>query len=156
MLHFRSADAEGQRAERAMGGGVAVAADDGGAGQGPALLRADDMDDALARIVHGEIFDAEILARSWPAFPPARGDSGSAMPWSRSLVGTLWSATARVSSGRRTLRPASAQAFKGLGAGHFMDQMAVDIENGRLARLFLHQMRIPDLVVQRLGHDLPV
>ena len=78
------------------------------------------------------------------------------MPLSRSLVGTLWSATARVSSGRRTLRPVSAQAFKGLGAGHFMHQMAVDIENGRLARRRVHQMRVPDLVVQRLGHGMPL
>ena len=60
MLDFGGADAEGQRAERAMGGGVAVAADDGGAGQGPALFRPDDVHDALADIVHGEIFDAEI------------------------------------------------------------------------------------------------
>ena len=79
-------------------------------------------------------------------------DSGSVMPLSRSLVGTLWSATARVSSGRRTLRPVSAQAFEGLGAGHFMHQMPVDIEDGRLARRVVHQMRVPDLVVQRLGH----
>jgi hypothetical protein len=48
MLDLRGADAEGQRAEGAVGRGVAVAADDGHAGQGEALLRADDVDDALA------------------------------------------------------------------------------------------------------------
>ena len=53
------------------------------------------------------------------------------------------------------LAAGQAQAFKGLGAGDFMDQMAVDIENGRFARALLHQMRVPDLVVQRLAHGLP-
>ena len=33
--------------------------------------------------------------------------SSSSMPWERSVVGTLWSATASVRSARRTLRPAA-------------------------------------------------
>ena len=61
MLDFRGADAIGERAEGAMRRGVAVAADDGGAGQGEALLRADDVDDALSLIELVEIFDAEVL-----------------------------------------------------------------------------------------------
>ena len=50
MFDFRRADAEGQRAERAMRRSVAVAADDGGARLGEALLRPDDVDDALADV----------------------------------------------------------------------------------------------------------
>ena len=50
-----------QRAERAVGRGVAVAADDGGAGQREALLGADDVDDALTNVELVEIFDAEFL-----------------------------------------------------------------------------------------------
>ena len=73
MLDFRGADAEGQRAESAMGGGVAVAADDGGARQGPALFRPDDMHDALADIVHREIFDAEILGVLFQGLDLQRG-----------------------------------------------------------------------------------
>src|ERR1700686_3893343 len=45
----------------AMGGGMAVAADDGHAGLGHALLGADDVDDALAYVVDGEIGDAELF-----------------------------------------------------------------------------------------------
>ena len=41
-----------------MGGGVAVAAHDGHAGQGHALLGADDVDDAVAGVAHGEDRDA--------------------------------------------------------------------------------------------------
>ena len=51
MGDLRGADAEGVGAERAVRGGVAVAANDQQARQGQALLRADDVDDALSRIV---------------------------------------------------------------------------------------------------------
>jgi hypothetical protein len=53
MLGLGRADAEGERPERAMRGGVAVAADDRRAGQGQPQLGADDMDDALARLRSG-------------------------------------------------------------------------------------------------------
>jgi hypothetical protein len=59
VLDFRGADAVRQRAERAVGRGVAVAAHDGGAGQREALLGADDVNDALALVEFIVIFDAE-------------------------------------------------------------------------------------------------
>ena len=49
VLDLRGADAEGQRAERAVRRGVAVAAHDGHARQGQALLGADHVHDAAAR-----------------------------------------------------------------------------------------------------------
>ena len=49
VLDLRGADAEGQRAEGAVRRGVAVAAHDGHARQGQALLGADHVDDAAAR-----------------------------------------------------------------------------------------------------------
>ena len=58
MRHFGGADAEGVGAERAVGRGVAVAADDQQARQGQALLGADDMHDALPGIVQAEQLDA--------------------------------------------------------------------------------------------------
>ncbi len=58
MGHLGRADAERVGAERAVGRGVAVAADDQQAGQGEALLRPDHMDDALPRIVEAEQLDA--------------------------------------------------------------------------------------------------
>ena len=61
VLDLGGADAEGQRAERAMGRGVAVAADDGRAGQGEAQLRADDVDDALAHVEDREVGHAELV-----------------------------------------------------------------------------------------------
>ena len=44
-----------------------------------------------------------------------RRDSGSSMPNRRSVVGTLWSATARVASRRRTCRPASRRPSNACG-----------------------------------------
>ncbi len=62
MRHLGRADAERVGAERAMGRGVAVAADDQQPRQRQALLRTDHMHDALARIVEAEQLDA-VLGR---------------------------------------------------------------------------------------------
>ncbi len=55
VLDLARADADGERRERAMGAGVAVAANHRHAGQRRALLRADDVHDALAMVLHAEI-----------------------------------------------------------------------------------------------------
>ena len=60
VLDLAGADAEGQRAEGAVGRGVAVAADDRHAGLGPALLGPDDVDDALVGVAHRVAGDAEL------------------------------------------------------------------------------------------------
>ncbi len=62
VLHFAGADAESQRAERAVRGGVRVAADDRHAGLGDAEFRTDDVDDALLAAVDVVEFDAEVRA----------------------------------------------------------------------------------------------
>ncbi len=110
----RGADAVGERAERAMGRGVAVAADDRGSRQGEALLRPDDVDDALPLVELVEIFDAE-LARILGQRSTCVAASGSAMPCERSVVGTLWSTTASVFFGARTLRPVMRRPSKACG-----------------------------------------
>ena len=54
VLDFAGADAEGQRAERAVRGSVAVAADDRLARLRDSQFRADDVHDALVAAVHVE------------------------------------------------------------------------------------------------------
>ena len=116
MLHLGRADAVGQRAEGAVGRGVAVAADDGHAGQGPALLGADDVDDALPDVGHGVVVDPEILG-----VPVERLDLDAAFlvldarRRGPGVVGTLWSGTAMVFSGARTVRPAMRSPSKACG-----------------------------------------
>ena len=61
MLDLARADAVSQSAKGTVGRGVAVAADNGGAGQGEALLRADHMNDALALIALMIILDVEVV-----------------------------------------------------------------------------------------------
>ena len=81
------ADAVRQRAERAMRRGMAVAADDGGAGQREALLGPDHMHDALAAVALVIILDAEIAWRSRRAWR-----SGARTRDRRCLWSGRWSA----------------------------------------------------------------
>jgi len=48
-----------------------------------------------------------------------------------------------------------AQAFKGLGAGHLMDELAVDIDQTTAVFLPVDEVALPDLIKKglRLGHD---
>ena len=148
MLDFGGADAVRQRAERAMRRGVAVAADDGGARQREALLGADDVHDALALVELVVIFDAEfagVLRHHRDLLDAFRIRIGLGAVGGRDVV---------VDHGQRLLRRVNlaaggAQAFEGLRRGHFVDQMAVDIEQAGAVIGFVNQMIVPDLVVQR-------
>ena len=115
VLDLAGADAEGQRAERAVGGGVAVAAHDRHARLGEALLGADDVDDALVRVAHRVEGDAELGAVGGQHLHllgrDGVGDRLVDARWS----GTLWSMVATVRSGRRTVRPASRSPSKAWG-----------------------------------------
>ena len=61
VLDLAGADAKGERAKGAVGGRVRVAAHHGGAGQGEALLRADDVHDALALVAEAKVGQAKVL-----------------------------------------------------------------------------------------------
>ena len=60
MSHLRRADAEGERADGAVRRRMAVAADHDHAGLAQALLRPDDMHDALPAVVEAEQRDAGV------------------------------------------------------------------------------------------------
>ena len=147
MLDFRGADAVGERAEGAVRRRVAVAADDGGAGQSEALLGADDVDDALALVELVEIFDAEVLG---------------VLRHDRDLLGRFRIGIGQIAVGGRHvvvdhgqsfirrvhLAAGRAQALEGLRARHLVHQMAVDIDQAGSVRRFVHQMVVPDFVVE--------
>ena len=61
VLDLGRADAKRQSPERAVGGGVGIAAYHRGAGEGESLLGADDVHDALTAVVHAEVRQAEVL-----------------------------------------------------------------------------------------------
>ena len=76
---------------------------------------------------------------------------GSAIGWSMSAVGTLWSSVATVRSGRRTGATGQAQAVEGLGAGHLVDEVEVDVEQVGFARAGADDVAVPDLLGERRG-----
>ena len=88
MLDLGRADAECQCAERAVRRGMAVAADDGQPGQREALFGADDVDDALPRVVDTDQLDAELGAVGGQV-ASCSALAGSGLGRSRPLVGTL-------------------------------------------------------------------
>ena len=155
MLDLARADAEGERAERAMRGGMAVAADQGGAGQGEALLRPDDVDDALLGGERVDVGHAEFARRCSPAptscvalcriFDRQRRRRCALDPrGGRQVV---------VGDGERQVGPAhltpgQPQPFERLRRGHLVDEMPVDIDEARPVLAARNDMRVPDLLVQ--------
>ena len=151
MLYLTGADAEGQCAECAMGCGMGIAADNGHAGLGKALLRADNMHDALAFIIHFEIRDTEfgaiilqrldLDARCFIFYSP------QAVRRSRYIV---------IRYGQCRIRTPGfplchTQTFKGLWAGHFMNKVAVNIQQAGAVACFMNQMRFKDFIVESFG-----
>ena len=153
MLDLAGADAVGERAESAVGRGVAVAADDGRAGQREALLGADDVHDALPVIQLVEIFDAEFRAiLSERAHLERR-------LWVVDAVAAVGGRHVVVHDGQRLLRRAHAavrhaQALESLRARHLMHEMPVDIEQARAVRLRLDNVIVPNLIVQCSCHGV--
>ena len=159
VLDLARADAEGQRAERAVGRGVGVAADDGHAGLGEALLGADDVHDALPGLTHGVAGDAELravrgeglhlLAGDLVLHPegevrlaPDEGDIG------RDVV--VHRRDGEVGS---THRPAvHAQPVEGLRRGDLVHEVQVDVEERRLALGRPHHVPVPHLLAERPSH----
>ena len=148
MLDLRRADAMRQRAEGAMRRRMAVAADDRRARQGEALLRPDDMDDALAAVVLVEIIDAEILG-----IGGERLDLDAAFL----ILDALRAIGGRhimIDDSERLLRrahlaPGESQPFECLRARHLVDEMAVDIDEAGAVVLAIDHMVVEDFVVER-------
>jgi hypothetical protein len=153
VLDFRSADAVRERAERAMRGRVRIAADDRHARQRSALLRPDNVHDALAQVVHLELRDAVGIAiRVERVDLQLRHRISDAMATVRS---------GHVVVGHRQIRadaPYGAlgqfQALKRLRTGDFVQQVTVDIENRRTVFFRVDHVRVPQFVVESLCHGM--
>ena len=143
VLHFARADAEGQSAERAVGRRVAIAADDRHAGLRVALLGADDVDNALARVVDVVQRDAEfaaVVAERIDLLLRDRVENRQAAVGRGDIV---------VDRRERPLGPANlaageTEALERLRAGHFVDQVQVDVQNRLPAGLVVDDVVVPD------------
>ena len=144
-LHLAGADAEGQRAEGAVGGGVGVAADDGHARLGQAQLRADDVDDALPVRAERVERHAELVAVGLQLGQLEAGllveDGQRAVVGRRGVIrggdGALGMAHAQA---------AASKTLEGLRAGDLVHEVEVDAEDRGSPGLLVDDMVVPDLL----------
>ena len=155
VLDLRRADAEGERAEGAVRGGVAVAADDGHARLGQPEFGPDDVDDALGRrveIVQPDAVGVAVLAqRAHLRFGQLVGHRQMARP-GRDVV--IERGDGEVGTPHRAA--GQPQAFEGLRRRHLVNQVQVDVDEVAAAVEGLDDVRVPQFVEQRArrGHGV--
>ena len=152
MLDLGGANAVGESAQGTVGAGVGVAADHGHAGQRGTLLRSHDMHDALTAIVDRDLVDTESVAvliqglhlQTRYGIDDA-GDTTGALRLLRGHVVIGHGQDAREPPG---LTPRQAQTLEGLGRGDFVNQVAIDVNQGGTVLALLHEMVVPEFVVE--------
>ena len=150
VLDLAGADAEGERPEGPVGAGVRVAADDRGAGERQAELGSDDVDDALVSALHVIERHAELRAvlAERLDLPLRERVLDVELVLGRDVV---------VEGGEGQVGPAhrplgEPEAVERLRAGHFVDQVTVDVQQRGFFRGVNH-VTVPHLVKQGLGHE---
>src|SRR5882762_9702432 len=148
MFDFAGADAESQGAQRAMRGGVAIAADKGLAGLRDAELGADDVHNALILAVHVEEADAGLSAVFLQGIKLELGiviEDGQ-----RPVCGRDGMVHHRKSKiGAADLAAFGTKTGESLGRSAFVYEVAVNVDNRRLAGIFANDVGVPDFLVQR-------
>ena len=148
VLDLAGADPERERAERAVGGGVRVAADDRHARLGDPQLRPDHVHDALAVGADRVQRDAELLAVALERLHLHARELVADARRRRGPVG----GDVVVGGGERAVGPAhrapgEPQALEGLRAGDLVHEVQVDVQQARR-----DLVRGPDLVEEG-AHD---
>ena len=119
MLHLGGADTERESAERTVGGGVGVAADDGHAGHGQTQLRADHVHDALFLVAEGVDAHAKFLGVAAQGLD--LGAAGQVGNGAEDVVGggvVVLGGDGQVEATQGAVL--DAQTFECLGRGHFV------------------------------------
>ena len=138
-----------QGTKGAMCRGVAVATNHGHAGQRPTLLGANNMHDALTHVRHRVIVDTEFLGVGVQS-----GHLHTAVLGHGRGIGAVQRGRHVMIRhrdglfGRAHLAARHPQPLKGLRAGHFVDQMAVDIQQASAVIGLMDNVIVPDLVVK--------
>ena len=142
MFDLGRADTEREGAKRTVRCRVTVTAHQSRTGQGKALLRANDVDDAVPRIIDFEQLNAKI-----------RTVAAQRIDLQLRVFGNLFVAVRRdvvVDHRERQFRTAHLptrhlQPLERLRARDFVNDMAVDIQKARAILLLVDQMRFPNL-----------
>ena len=152
VLDLGGADAERDRAERAVGAGVAVAAHDRHAGLGEAELRADDVHDALLDVAERVQPDAELLGVAAQGLDlGARDRVGDRLVPVEGRDVVVLGGQGEV--GTAHLPSGEPQAVEGLRAGDLVDEVEVDVEQVGLARASTGRRARPTPSPQRPAHS---
>ena len=146
------AAAEGERAESADGAGMAVGDGMGRARQHHPQLRRNDVRDALLRVVDVEQPDAVAPAARAHRLEKCRAR------WVSAVVAAGLGGDGVVLHGEGQVRPPHRavlllQLFERVGRMQFVQHVPVDIDEIAAVGAPRHQMRVPDLVEQRRGHE---
>ena len=146
VLDLAAADAEGQRAERAVRRSVAVAADDGQAGLRDSEFGADDVHDALVAAEQIEQNDAVALAGGFErielrARVMVQDGQGTVLGGDR----VVHHGEGQV--GAANLAAVGLETRKSLRRGDLVDQVPVDIDERRLAGGLVDNVGLPNLFV---------
>ncbi len=154
VLDLAGADAERQRAEGAVRGGVGVAADDRGAGLGQAQLGAHDVDDALLDVAQRVQPDAELGAVLAEGLQLGAGDGVRDR-----LVDVEGRGVVVLGGDGEVEAPhlpaVLAEAVEGLRAGHLVQQVQIDEEEVGLALGAPDDVVVPDLLRECPTHRFP-
>ncbi len=155
VLDLAGSDPEGEGAEGAVGGGVAVAADDRHARLRQAELGADDVHDPLMGVAHGKQPNPELGAVGREHFDLAGRDGildGPVQGGGRHIV---------VHGGDGQVRPAhpaagQPQSVEGLRRGHLVDQVQIDVQQVGFVGGLADHVPVPHLLGQgkRWAHTL--
>src|SRR5260370_28748541 len=148
VLDFAGADTERQRAERAVSGRVAVAANKGLPGLRDTQLRSNDVYDALILAVHVKEADAGFAAVFLQSF---KLELGIVIEYGQRAVG---GGNGMVHHRESEIGAANFAAFRaetgeGLGRGALMDEGAVNIDDHGLAGWLVNDMGVPDFLIER-------
>jgi len=148
VLHLARADAEGQGAECAVGGGVRVTTDDGHPRLGHAEFGSDDVDDSLVLVAAREQGDAELSAVLVQRLELSARDG--VLHRCRDRVGGHVVVRRREGPVRSTdAATLEAQAVEGLGTRDLVHEVQVDVQQRRLALGGRDDVLVPDLLEER-------
>ena len=156
MLNLAGADTKGQRAKRAVRGGMGIPAHNDHARQGETLLRSDHMHNALADIVYVENWDAgcpTVLLESFNLL-------GRHRIFNRLVPVGRWHVM--VGHGYRRLGAAHVpagqlQTLKRLWRSHLVGEVTVNIQERGAVLFGSHHVRLPYFFKHCLArHDLPL
>ena len=145
MFHFAGTDPESQRSERTVGGSMTVTAHDRHTWLSISKLWTNDVNYPLVCVVEIIESDAELFAVSPQGVYLLLGDG--VRNWQMAIGSghvVVWRGDR--SAWLTDFAPRQSQAFEGLRAGYFVNEMQINVQNGLFVGFGEHDVLVPDFV----------